>query len=350
MNATAPKIILDTDLGGDIDDLGALALLHALADQGRCDILGMISDTAQPDAIGAIDAVNRWFGRGQLSIGRSTKLKQQDTYASAVVHAAPDDVLDGHDAPPALDIYRRLLADAPDRSVTIATIGVLLLLNDLLDSGPDHHSRLTGRELVDAKVDRFVMMGGNYPSNPTLPETNFRAWNNLGVSRRCIERITEVDRPITFIGGELGDRFNGYGTGARLNELPDNHPVRVGYLDFFTRVPDWVPDDDKPWDTIQPWSIWDQITLHHAACRNTQLLEEVPGLNTLDDTGINHFTPDPNGPHAYLKPRVSPAELAHDIIEPLMLTRPQPAAIAVTHTRLLPVGRGEKSAAYNPSR
>ncbi|MEM1210909.1 MAG: hypothetical protein AAGI68_01290 [Planctomycetota bacterium] len=345
MSDNHPHIILDTDLGGDIDDVGALALLHALADQGRCEILGFISDTAQPDAISAIHAINRWFGRGHLPVGRPRALKPLDTYASAVVRATSDALPEGHDAPPAVGVYRELLAHAPDRSVTIATIGVLFLVNELIDSGPDHCSPLTGRELIDAKVDRFFMMGGNYPGDPTLPETNFRAWKTPGVSRRCVERITEIGRPITFIGSELGDRLHGYGTGARLNDLPEDHPVRVAYLDFFTRVPHWVPDESKPWDTIRPWSIWDQITLHHAVCRDTDLLEEVAGLNTLDDVGINHFKSDPNGPHAYLKPCISPAELAHNIIEPLMLTRPQPVPFTVPHTRLMPTGRGEKSSA-----
>jgi hypothetical protein len=36
------RIILDTDMSGDCDDAGALALLHALADQGECEILATV--------------------------------------------------------------------------------------------------------------------------------------------------------------------------------------------------------------------------------------------------------------------------------------------------------------------
>ena len=36
LHAAEPvKLILDTDMSGDCDDAGALALLHALADRGR---------------------------------------------------------------------------------------------------------------------------------------------------------------------------------------------------------------------------------------------------------------------------------------------------------------------------
>ncbi|MEO1237059.1 MAG: hypothetical protein AAFX76_09750 [Planctomycetota bacterium] len=321
MSHPKPTILLDTDLGGDIDDLGTVALLHALADAGKCDILGFISDTPQAPAVGAIDAVNRWYGRPGLPVGRRAEFKVEDTYANAVVDASGD-VLDGHDAPMAVDVYRRLLAAAPDGSVTIATIGVLFLLNDLLDSGPDDHSPMTGPELVDAKVDRFVVMGGRYPRNDSDAEANFHAWGQPNVSKRAIERI---DRPITFIGGELGDRSNGYGTGARLNDLPEDHPVRIGYLDFFRRPPWWVPDEDKPWDTIQPWSIWDQITVHHAVCRDLKLYEEIPGVNHIGGPGTNAFEQASDGPHVYLRPLVEPGVIAHEVIEPLMLTRPTPA-------------------------
>src|SRR5690606_29052446 len=35
------RVIFDTDLGPDADDAGALALLHALADRGEAEILGV---------------------------------------------------------------------------------------------------------------------------------------------------------------------------------------------------------------------------------------------------------------------------------------------------------------------
>ena len=35
------RVILDTDLSSDVDDVGAVAVLHALADAGEAEILGM---------------------------------------------------------------------------------------------------------------------------------------------------------------------------------------------------------------------------------------------------------------------------------------------------------------------
>jgi len=38
VTSTAPvQLIIDTDLGFDVDDVGALAVAHALADQGHVD-------------------------------------------------------------------------------------------------------------------------------------------------------------------------------------------------------------------------------------------------------------------------------------------------------------------------
>lgn len=35
------KIIIDTDIGSDCDDAGALALAHNLANEGKCQILAV---------------------------------------------------------------------------------------------------------------------------------------------------------------------------------------------------------------------------------------------------------------------------------------------------------------------
>ena len=40
------KLIFDTDIGGDIDDAFALALIHRFADRGQCELLGVTLTTA----------------------------------------------------------------------------------------------------------------------------------------------------------------------------------------------------------------------------------------------------------------------------------------------------------------
>ena len=40
--AAPARIILDVDLAEDVDDAGALAVLHALADRGEAEILGIL--------------------------------------------------------------------------------------------------------------------------------------------------------------------------------------------------------------------------------------------------------------------------------------------------------------------
>ena len=43
--AAPVKVIFDTDMISDFDDVGALACLHAMADAGECEILATLSST-----------------------------------------------------------------------------------------------------------------------------------------------------------------------------------------------------------------------------------------------------------------------------------------------------------------
>ncbi|MDR3194486.1 MAG: nucleoside hydrolase, partial [Tannerella sp.] len=61
----APKVhlIFDTDLGPDYDDVGALALLHALADSGEVNILATVSSNKDERVVPCIEVLNTYFGR-----------------------------------------------------------------------------------------------------------------------------------------------------------------------------------------------------------------------------------------------------------------------------------------------
>ena len=47
------KVIFDTDMLTDFDDVGALACLHALADAGEAEILATVSSTRGNASVGA---------------------------------------------------------------------------------------------------------------------------------------------------------------------------------------------------------------------------------------------------------------------------------------------------------
>jgi len=62
-------VILDTDIGNDIDDALALALLHALESRGECRLLAVTITKDHPLAAAFTDAVNGFYGRGDVPIG-----------------------------------------------------------------------------------------------------------------------------------------------------------------------------------------------------------------------------------------------------------------------------------------
>lgn len=68
-NAEIPKIIFDTDITGDVDDVLALAMCHSLADRGACELVGVTISKANPLTASFVDAQNTFYGRPDLPIG-----------------------------------------------------------------------------------------------------------------------------------------------------------------------------------------------------------------------------------------------------------------------------------------
>ena len=84
-------------------------------------------------------------------------------YVDDLVDNWPSPVKGSWDVPTAVEVYRQVLAEAEDNSVVISAIGFATNIADLLRSGPDDKSPLTGSELVAAKVKTVVWQGGWYP-------------------------------------------------------------------------------------------------------------------------------------------------------------------------------------------
>jgi inosine-uridine nucleoside N-ribohydrolase len=220
MCLSRPNIIFDTDMAGDCDDAGALAVLHALADYGECEILAIT--TNRKDQTGAsaaaVDAINHWYGRPGIPIGTdkeggATSTPPGSPYAEALRDDFPNRARADCDMPDALDIYLQGLADAPDNSVVICCVGALSNLEDLLRNA---------RLLVEKKVKKLVVMGAQFPdSRINQPETNIR--EDIPAAKYVIENWPGE---ILFTGFEVGDEIH---AGSALKTASPRNPVRRAY-------------------------------------------------------------------------------------------------------------------------
>ncbi len=211
-NVAPKKVIYETDMCLDVDDVGALALLHALADNGEVDLLAVCFNETHPSAAAAIDAINTWYGRENIPIGIYTKLLSDPDRSPYLEDVAkfPHD-LKTADAPTALDVYRKALSGQPDGSVTIISVGFLNNINDLLIAEP---------ELVAKKVKELVVMAGLNNDGFNLTRHNLTS-----VSQNVIENWP-TPLVISHNGGSIH-------TGEVLKDAPEANPVRMAFYKYF---------------------------------------------------------------------------------------------------------------------
>jgi inosine-uridine nucleoside N-ribohydrolase len=298
----AVPIIFDTDMGTDVDDAGALAILHIMADRGEAEILATMSANSNRWCGPALDAINTYYGRGDIPIGCSMTGPDPEKWYHDSVGKFPHDLMQSNEAPDAVALYRKILADQPDNSVTIVVVGWLTNMAELLNSKPDRHSVLSGRELVEAKVKELVSMGGRWPNSPQDEgEYNFTM---DGAAAHKV--ISNWPGRIMFTG--LGKDVM---TGGRLVvQGPKDNPVPAFYRNFFEA------------NKVSERSSWDLIAVLYAVRGLSDYFTAVSGGKCVSqENGSNQWIPGVPSNHAYLEYKMPPAELAA-VIEDLLLTAP----------------------------
>jgi len=216
-----PRIIFDTDMGPDYDDIGAISVLHHLADQNECEILATVACVRLPSIAPTIEIFNRYFKRPGIPIGvpalGAPEFTASNNWNDTLIANYPSVPL-SKKYPSAVSVYRQALASQPDQSVTILTVGFFSNLSDLLKSGPDKFSKLTGLELIKTKVKLLVAMAGEFPQG-----------NEFNVNKAPLASVHVFDKwptPVIFSGFEIGAKIL---TGSKVAKLQDNNPVTSGY-------------------------------------------------------------------------------------------------------------------------
>ena len=237
------QLIVDTDLGFDVDDVGALAVANYLQDIGECEILGVIHNTGFFKGIGGVDVINNWYSRRNLEYGAyrdewgssDDAQNAQDAYTSSIEYDYPSDVQNYEQVYDDVKGYQAALNKARNNSVVIASVGEPTALRNILKADYD---------LFVSKVKEIHYMDGGY--NFGCGDSDGSGWSPwLGSTEDCdgaaqyvIEHVPKSIKQVFSLNGE--DIY----TGSRFNEGCGDGPVKEAYQI-------WTDHGSRPsWDPI----------------------------------------------------------------------------------------------------
>lgn len=296
------KIIFDTDLGSDYDDVGALAFLHAMADSGKAEILATLASNMYDLTAPSIEVINTYFGRQDIPVGSPKTGGVTDIspyhWADTIVARYPHTIKTTADVPDAVGVYRKILALQPDTSVIIVTVGYLTNLSSLLKSQPDDFSPLSGKDLIIKKVKKLVTMGGIFPDGG-------RSFNLFMDSSASEYLFMNWPGEIIFTGDDIGEKIR---TGLRLiNSGIKNSPVMDTY-----RIGMPLSGD------LSGRMSWDQTAVLIAVYGTEGFFVRVHGKITVSPDGSNTWDDDPEGKQSYVKQKMRVDEITTFIEERMM--------------------------------
>jgi inosine-uridine nucleoside N-ribohydrolase len=302
------KIIFDTDMGPDFDDVGAITILHALAAKGECQILATVASDGYPFIAPTLEVFNRYFGHPEIPIGApgsdAPSFSCPNHWNDSLVVKYLPKIKSNKDYPSATEVYRKVLASQKDKSVVIVSVGFLSNLAVLLQSKPDQYSPLSGRDLVAQKVKKWVAMAGGFPEG-----------NEFNINQHAsasAEVIKNWPTPILFSGFEIGVKIM---TGHKVATHGSvESPVHWAYKYCLSNY------ENKPSENRNSWD----HTAVLCAVRNPQDYFYVigDGTFTCNPDGSNAWNPDHNSNHSFLVHKYPYSKIAQ-ILDDLMMFEPR---------------------------
>jgi len=296
--------VFDTDLGNDVDDAMALAVIHALQNRGECKLLAITTTKDNRYVAPMADLLNTFYGRPEIPIAvvKNGATKEDGNYNRQVLELkddagnlryprtlTPDDSAKLPDAVPFL---RKLLAEAPDNSVVLVQVGFFTNFARLLDTPADSISPLTGKELIAKKVKLLSLMAGAFA--PQYKEhKEYNVVNDIPSAKKL---VAEWPTEVVFNGFEIGDWIQH--PPASMKEdygYVKHHPLQDAYR-FYRGLDNWQPTFDL------------NSVLYVVRPNRGYFTLSPPGTVTVQDNGITTFAASENGKHRYMT--VSPEQIA----------------------------------------
>ncbi len=313
------QVMIDMNMDTDVEDLGALATLHALADNGEVKILSTTCSTTNNWSAPCISVINNWYKRPKLPVGM---LKAQVNLGSSqqwpgysfnryLVDHFAGRLKSVAKIPDACTLMRKTLASSRGK-IRIIVTGGSVNLRYLLESKPDNFSKLNGHDLIKEKVNFIVMVGGGYP----IFKQEYNFVQDLESTRKV---VLNWPTPIYYCGYQLGADIK---TGQHLNTWCTSlNLVRIAYQkwdNFFQQR--WNPAYQEA--PIRPHGSWDQVAVLFAVKGTGKNFKLSPaGRNFIKSNGTTEWVPYTEGKDYYIQRNAPQKKIAFEI-ERLMAQLP----------------------------
>jgi hypothetical protein len=298
-------LIFDTDICGDCDDVLALGMIHALQSRGHCRLLAVTISVDNEQAGPFVDAVNTFYGRGDIPIGvvghggvveKSRYLSLVDEKDAVGHYRYPHDLTSGRSAPAATAVLRKALVAQPERSVVIAQVGFSTNLARLLDSSPDEHSPLPGIELVRQKVKMLSLMAGAFTT--IEGKSHYLEYNVIKDIKSAGVLAERWPTAMVYSAFDIGIALPYPSTSIERDySYVPHHPLAEAYIRY---IP---PPHNRP--------TWDLTSVLYGILPDRGYFDLSPrGKVTVESDGFTRFEETSDGNHQYLilkpeqKPRV----------------------------------------------
>ncbi|MEI8287960.1 MAG: nucleoside hydrolase [Verrucomicrobiota bacterium] len=303
VQAEPVKLIFDTDMGNDVDDVMALCMIHNLVNRGTVKLLAVTITKDHPQAAAFVDAVNTFYGHPDVPIGVVTNGATPEAGRFNLLADArnedgslryPHQLRSGKDAPEAVGLIRKLLAAQPDNSVTLVQVGFFTNFRRLLESQPEEGSPLMGRELIAKKVKLLSIMAGAFQ---TVNGDNRHLEYNIVKDIPAAQSLAGYwPTPVVWSGYEIGVAAAFPHTVIEQDfEYVKHHPLKEAYCLY------QPPPHDRP--------TWDPTALLYAVYPDRGYFDlSPPGVVTVEDNGATWFRPSRNGQSRQRYLVMSPAQ------------------------------------------
>jgi inosine-uridine nucleoside N-ribohydrolase len=336
-------VIFDTDMFGDIDDVLALAMLHALQDRGEVRLLAVTTSTDYKWCAPFIDAIDTYYGHGDIPIGlvrggvtgeqtwrKFPPAKPQANYTRYISELKKPDgtprfphrLSSELQAPEAVSFLRKTLAAQLDGSVVMIQVGFSTNLARLLRSKADAISPLNGLDLVKRKVRLLSVMAGWYNGEDgkllARPKPEF----NLVLDVPSAQYLfANWPTPIVDSGFEIGDSMLLKGSDIDRKSSSDRaNPVSETY-----RYTDPIfRSSGTPPSVLHDHPTFDLTAVLYAARPDDDYFSlSQRGKITISADGSSRFEAKESGAHRYLT--ITPLQRAR-ALEAMTALASQPVA------------------------